>query len=220
MTHWANDPKHLFIFGATQTGKTTTAKEIYAESSRIGIWVNDRGNNRVEGVRRLSDGSYKSLRGVKKGFARDETRIEYLPADRAQGLAELTEWLWEVSDRTDRALPVSLYVDEIHKVAPQSGKAYGNLPGRDDIRDITKEGEKRNIKLVGITQDPVAFDKQSLRQRRYLLSYELAAEQSDYLSDYGADVDEINAQPQYAGILYNRKGEVVETGVKAKAEYA
>jgi len=220
MTHWAEDAKHLFLVGATQTGKTTTAKEIYAESSRVGIWVNDRGKHRVEGVQTLSDGSYRSLRGVKRAFARDETRIEYLPGDRRDGLAELTDWLWSVADRTDRQLPVSVYVDEMHKVAPQSQKDYGNLPGRDDVRDITKEGEKRNIKLVGVSQDPVSFDKQSLRQRNYLLCYELSREQSDYLADYGADVDEINAQPEYAGIVYDRTGQVVATGVKAKERYA
>ncbi|WP_436909955.1 hypothetical protein [Halosimplex marinum] len=220
MTHWANDPKHLFIVGATQTGKTTTAKEIFAESERVGIWVNDRGKHRVEGVQTHAAGSYRSLRGVKKGFARDESRIEFLPSDRADGLAELSDWLWSVSDRTDRKLPVTVYLDEMHKVAPQSSKDYGNLPGRDDVRDITKEGEKRNIKFVGISQDPVSFDKQSLRQRNYLLCYELAREQSDYLADYGASVDEINAQPDYAGVLYDRQGEVVAEGVQAKAKYA
>lgn len=220
MTHWANDPKHLFVVGATQTGKTTTAKEIFAESSRIGIWVNDRGKHRVEGVRTLADGSYRSLRGVKNAFGRDETRIEFLPKNRKAGLSKLTDWLWAVSDRVNRELPVTVYLDEMHKVAPQSQKDYGNLPGRDDVRDITKEGEKRNIKLVGISQDPVSFDKQSLRQRNYLLAYELAAEQSAYLRDYGAQVEQINAQPDYAGILYDRSGQIVAKNVKAQEKYA
>jgi DNA helicase HerA-like ATPase len=220
VTQFAEDAKHLFTCGATQTGKTTTAKEIFAESPRVGIWVNDRGKHRVEGVKTLADGSYRSLRGIKKGFARDETRIEFLPDDRREGLSQLTDWLWTVADRTDRALPVSVYVDEMHKVAPQSQKEYGNLPGRDDVRDITKEGEKRNIKLVGISQDPVSFDKQSLRQRNYLLCYEQAREQSRYLRDYGVDVEEISAQPEYAGVLYDRSGETLATGVKAQAKYA
>jgi len=218
MTQFAEDAKHLFIVGATQTGKTTTAKEIFAESSRVGIWVNDRGKHQVEGVRTLADGSYRSLRGIKKAFSRDETRIEYLPADRREGISELTDWLWTVADRTDRALPVSIFVDEMHKVAPQSQK--DKLPGRDDVRTITKEGEKRNIKIVGISQDPVSFDKQSLRQRNYLLCYELAAEQTRYLRDYGVDVEEINAQAEFSGVLYNRSGRVVATGVKAKSRYA
>jgi DNA-binding ferritin-like protein (Dps family) len=218
MTQFAEDAKHLFIVGATQTGKTTTAKEIFAESSRVGIWVNDRGKHQVEGVRTLADGSYRSLRGIKKAFFRDETRIEYLPADRREGLSDLTDWLWTVADRTDRDLPVSIFVDEMHKVAPQSQK--DELVGRDDVRTITKEGEKRNIKMVGISQDPVSFDKQSLRQRNYLLCYELAREQTRYLRDYGVDVEEINAQAEFSGVLYNRSGRVAATSVKAKSRYA
>jgi DNA helicase HerA-like ATPase len=215
-----NNAKHMFIVGATQTGKTTTGKEMFAESERVGIWVNDRGKHRVEGIEELADGSYRSLRGVKAAFGRDEARIEYLPADRKEGLSKLTDWLWSVSDRVARQLPMTVYLDEMHKVAPQSGKAYGNLEGRDDVRDITKEGEKRNIKFVGISQDPVAFDKEALRQRNYLLCYELAHEQADYLRDYGASVQTINAQPDYAGVLYDRSGQVVAEDVKAKERYA
>jgi len=219
MSKWANDPKHLFIVGATQTGKTTTAKEIFAMSERVCIWVNDRGKHRVEGVEEYADDTYKTVNDVRNGFGSDESRIEFLPADRRKGLAELTDWLWGASDRVNRKLPITVFVDEMHKVAPQSQKDYGNLPGRDDVRDITKEGEKRNIKFVGISQDPVSFDKQSLRQRNYLLCYELAREQSDYLADYGANVGEINDQPDYAGVLYDRQGFVVAEGVKAEARY-
>jgi len=218
MTQFGTDAKHLFIVGATQTGKTTAAKEIFAESLRVGIWVNERGKHRVEGVQNLADDSYRSLRGVKKGFDRDEIRIEYLPADRREGLSKLIDWLWTVAERTDRALPLSIFIDEMHKVAPQSQRDA--LAGRDDVRAITKEGEKRNIKLVGISQDPVSFDKQSIRQRNYLLCYELAAEQSRYLRDYGVEVEEINAQPEFAGVLYDRSGATLATGVKAKSRYA
>jgi len=220
MTHWAEDAGHLFIFGGTQTGKSTTGREIFAEAPRIGIWVDPRGKHRVEGIKGLSDGTYRSLRGLKKGFARDETRLEFLPADRKQGMGELVDWLWEVEERVDRQLPVTVYVDELHKVAPQSNKEYGNLLGRDGVRDIAKEGMKRNVKLVAMDQRPQAVDNGSVSERQYLLCFPVASEQQDYIGKRGVDVDEVARQPEFAGVLYDKHGNVVETGVKANKRYA
>jgi hypothetical protein len=220
MTHWANDSGHVWSVGRTQTGKTTTALEAFAENERVNIWLNARGEDRVEGVKARADGSYKSLQGVKNAFARNETRIEYLPADRQEGIVQLKNWLFKVAERTDRELPITIFLDEVHEVAPQSGKQYGNFPARDAVRDLAKRGEKRNLKVWGISQDPVAFDKESLRQRTYLLCFELAHEQANYLADYGVRVDEVNAQPEFAGIVYHAKGQTVAEGVKARAEYA
>lgn len=218
MTHWANDAGHVWDIGRTQTGKTTAAREAFAESSRINIWLNYRGDDRVEGVRRLSDGSYRSLRGVKRGFSRDETRIEYLPSDPREGMEQLQSWLWQVADRTERQLPVTVVADEIHNIAPQSQQL--DLQGRDAVRTVAKEGMKRNVKLWGISQDPVSFDKQSLRQREYLLVFALSHEQSDYLSSYGVHRETVNSQPQYAGVLYHADGSKLAEGVKAQARYA
>ncbi len=216
--HWANDAGHVFLFGRTQTGKTTTAKEMFAESERVNIWVNQRGDDRVEGVKEHADGSYRSLQGVKNAFSRDEARIEYLPADYQQGIVKLRQWLWTVADRTDRQLPVTVYADEFQHVAWQTGK--DDVPSRDAVRKFTAEGMKRNIKFVGITQDPVKVDKVTIRQRDYMVCFALSAEQSDYLGDYGANVSEINAQEDYAGVVYHADGSIVEKGVKAKERYA
>lgn len=218
MSHWAEDAGHVWDIGRTQTGKTTTALEAFAESGRVNIWLNYRGDDRVEGVRRHADGSYRSLRGVKQAFARNETRIEYLPSDPRQGMEDLQSWLWTVADRVDRDLPITVYVDEVHNVAPQSQK--DDLEGRDAVRTVAKEGMKRNVKLWGISQDPVSFDKQSLRQREYLLVFELSHEQANYLGDYGVDVSTVNDQPEFAGVVYHADGQVVETGVKASSRYA
>lgn len=218
MSHWAEDAGHVWDIGRTQTGKTTTALEAFAESDRVNIWLNYRGDDRVEGVRPLADGSYKSLQGVKQAFARNETRIEYLPADPREGMEKLQSWLWEVADRVDRALPITVFVDEVHNIAPQTQK--DDYAGRDAVRKIAKEGMKRNVKLWGISQDPVSFDKQALRQREYLLVFELSHEQADYLASYGVDVRTVNDQPDYAGVVYHADGSVVEEGVKASARYA
>jgi DNA helicase HerA-like ATPase len=214
-SHWANDPGSLFIIGRTQTGKTTTAREIAAESSRITIWVNRRGTERV---RKVPGNRYQSLEGIEAGFRRDETTFNLLSADPAADVAALQSWLWDIAERADRKLPLTLVVDEIHSVAPQSQK--DELAGRDAVRRIAKEGQKRNIKLVGVTQDVVSMDKQALRQREYLLVYSLTAEQARYMSDYGVDTSVVNAQPTHAGILYHASGDVVSTGVKARSKYA
>jgi len=218
MSHWAEDAGHVWDIGRTQTGKTTTALEAFAEAARVNIWLNYRGDERVEGVRPLADGSYRSLRGVKQAFARDETRIEYLPTDPRQGMEKLQSWLWTVAKRTDRQLPLTVFVDEVHNIAPQTQK--DECAGRDAVRTIAKEGMKRNVKLWGISQDPVSFDKQALRQREYLLVFELSHEQADYLASYGVDVGTVNDQPDYAGVVYHADGSVVERGVKAKEKYA
>jgi len=218
MTQWANDAGHLWNVGRTQTGKTTTAREIFDQNQRINIWLNSRGEDRISGIKTLAGGSYRSLRGVKKGFSRDESRIEYIPESRETGIIELRKWLWQVAERTDRNLPVTVFMDEIHEIAPQSQK--DELPPRDAVRKLAKEGKKRNIKMVGISQDPVSFDKQALRQRDYLLCFELAKEQSDYLSQYGADVSEINSQPEYAGVIYHADGTQLDSGIKASEVYA
>lgn len=218
MTEWIEDAGHVWDIGRTQTGKTTTAREAFAESSRVGIWLNYRGDDRVEGVQQWADGSHRSLRGVRQAFGRDEQRIEFLPSDPAEGIEELQSWLWQVADAVDRDLPVTVFIDEIHNIAPQSQR--DELEGRDAVRRISKEGMKRNIKLWGISQDPVSFDKQSLRQREYLLCYALSHEQGRYLSDYGVDVSRVNDQPEFAGIVYHANGSVVEEGVRAQPRYA
>lgn len=215
-----NDAGHLFLFGGTQTGKTTTALEMYNEAERVGIWVNDRGKHRVEGVKTLADGSYKSLKGVKNAFSRDEARIEFLPSDRSAGLTRLQDWLWEVEDRVNRELPVTIYIDELHKVAPQSGKNYGNLPGRDRVRDIAKEGMKRNVKLVAMDQRPQAVDNGSVSERQYLIALPMAAEQHDYVRKRGVDLDQVARQPDYTGVLYDKQGRTLSEGVKAQERYA
>jgi len=120
----------------------------------------------------------------------------------------------------DRRVPFQIVCDEIHRVAPQSGKQYGNLPSRDRIRDFAKEGMKRNIKFIGITQDPVSFDKESLRQREYLVCMELSHEQKQYMADYGVDAQRVAKQPEYSGILYHASGETMATGVKGRSKFA
>jgi DNA helicase HerA-like ATPase len=214
MSHWANDAGSVIILGRTQTGKTTTAREIAAESDRVVIWVNGRGDNRIRGV---PGNRYRSLEGIKRGFARDETTFNLL-GDPAASIVALREWLWSVAERTDRQLPLTVIVDELHELAPQTQRDTHR--SRDAIRKLSKEGRKRNIKLIGITQDPVSMDKQTLRQREYLVVFSLSAEQARYIADYGVDVDLINDQPQYSGVLFHADGRVLETGLKARGKYA
>jgi len=87
------------------------------------------------------------------------------------------------------------------------------------VRDFTSEGVKRNVKFVGITQDPHAYDKRALRQSRYRAVWTMSAENRRAVSEYGFDWDRINGSEQYAGVLHHMSGEVVGE-LKAEAEYA
>ncbi len=210
------DGHNMAVLGATQTGKTSFARELHAETPRVSIWVNERGKKRVPNI---AGTEARSLEGVKRAFARDEWRVNYLPADRNAAIPKLQGWLWEVAARTDRELPVQVVVDEVDRVAPQSGKEYGNLPARDAVRDFTSEGVKRNVKFVGITQDPATYDKQALGNSRYRAVWDMSAERRKAVRNYGFDWREVEAAEQYAGVLHHMRGEVLRT-VKAAARYA
>lgn len=207
---------NLAVLGATQTGKTSFARELHAETSRVSIWVNERGKHRVPNV---EGRSAETLSAVKRMFADDRYRIEYLPSDRRAAIPALQSWLWDVAERTNRKLPVQVVVDEVDRVAEQSGEKYGNNAPRDAVRDFTSEGVKRNVKFVGITQDPTTYDKKALRQSRYRAVWPMSAENRRSLSGYGFDWDRIDESPQYAGVLHHMSGNIVGT-VKAEERYA
>lgn len=210
------DAHNVAVLGATQTGKTAFVRELHATSPRISIWVNERGKKRVPNI---AGETARSLKGVKRAFGRDAYRINFLPADRNEALPQLQSWLWEVAERTNRDLPVQVVVDEIDRAAPQSQKEYGNLPYRDAIRDFTSEGVKRNVKFVGITQDPATYDKQALGNSRYRAVWDMSAERRSAVSNYGFDWGKIESAPEYAGVLHHMSGRVLGE-VKAEARYA
>lgn len=207
-------PHNIAHLGATQTGKTSTARELHAETPRVSIWLNERGDKRVPNV---TGTEARSLEGVKRAFARDEYRINYLPADREAAVVELRRWLWGVADRTDRELPMQVVVDEVDRVAPESRKH--DLPPRDAVRDFTSEGVKRNVKFIGITQHPQQYDKESLRNSRYRLIWPMSNEAQESVSNYGFDFDRVDEAEQYAGVVHHMTGDVLGT-VKAAGRYA
>lgn len=210
------DAHNLAVLGATQTGKTSFARELHATTDRVSIWLNERGDHRVPNI----DGTVaRSLREVKQAFAADEYRVEYVPADRRDAVVALRSWLWEVAERLDRQLPMQVIADEIDRLAEQSGKSYGNLPARDAVRDFTSEGVKRNVKWVGITQDPSSYDKRALRQSRYRAVWPMSAENRDAVSKYGFNWSRIDDAERFAGILHTHTGDVLAE-VKAEARYA
>jgi DNA helicase HerA-like ATPase len=211
------DAHNLAVLGATQTGKTSFGRELHVTSPRhVSIWLNERGTHRVPDV---EGRVVRSMRELRQAFADDVRRVEFLPADRREAVVDLREFLWSVADRTDRSLEVQVVADEVDRLAEQSGKAYGNLPSRDAVRDFTSEGVKRNVKWVGITQDPSSYDKRALRQSRYRAVWEMSAENRNAVRKYGFAWDQIDEAPQYAGVLHDHTGDVLGT-VKAEARYA
>jgi hypothetical protein len=211
------DAHNLAVLGATQTGKTSFARELHATTPRrVSIWLNERGSHRVPDV----EGTVaKNMGELRSAFQDDAHRVEFLPSDRRAAVVELRSFLWDVADATGRELEVQVIADEVDRLAEQSGKAYGNLPPRDAVRDFTSEGVKRNVKWVGITQDPSSYDKRALRQSRYRAVWPMSAENRDAVRKYGFDWSAVDEAEQYQGVLHTHTGEVLGE-VKAEARYA
>lgn len=210
-------PDNVVVLGQTQTGKTSTVREAHSTTPRVSIWLNATGDDRVRDV----EGEVcRSLDDVKQAFASDTYRIEYVASDRKAAVVELRSWLWDVADRTNRELPVQLVVDEVDDVAPQSGKPHGTIPHRHAVRKLTKEGVKRNIKFVAMTQDPSTYDKVSLRQSRYRLVFPMSPEQRRSVSKYGFDWDRVDESPRYAGVMHDSRHASVLGVCKAQEKYA
>lgn len=213
--HWTIDSFNMGVLGMNQTAKTTTVKQIHAETPRVSIWLNKAGDEREPGI---AGKVCRSLADVKRAFASDEWTIEWVSKNRERDIQRLRAWLWEVSDRADRQLPIQVIADEIHELAQQSNEK--NDPPRDACRKFGKQGVKRNIKFIGITQDPVSVDKVWLRQCEYRLVFRMSAEQQSAVSDYGFDFDAIGETDRYTGVVHEADGNVINRAVKADKQYA
>jgi hypothetical protein len=213
--HWTIDSYNLVALGKNQTGKTSVLRELHAETPRVSIWLNEAGDNRVDGIKGKT---VRSLGQLKDAFASDEWTIEWVSSDRAADVQRLRQWLWKVEADANRQLPVQVTADEIHRLAPQSNEKHD--PPRDAVRMFGKEGVKRNIKFAGITQDPSAYDKQSLRQSEYRVVFDMSAEQQTALSEYGFDFETVQASDRHTATLHDASGRVIEERVKADEKYA
>jgi hypothetical protein len=213
------DGYNMAILGKTQTGKTSIARELHDTTPRVSIWVNEPGKKRVDDV---AGPTARSLAQVRKAFANNEYAIDYVPDDRNAAIVELQEFLWNVADQTNRRLQSQVIVDEVDRVAPQTGEKYGNNPSRDAVRDFTSEGVKRGVKFVGITQDPTKYDKQALRQSEYRLIFDMSNENrtSSVVSRMGLNFETVDESDRYTGVLHDDAGQVLEESVKAEAHYA
>lgn len=212
---WFDDAGNLLVFGRSQTGKTTAVREIHARNRRVSIWLNERGKDRVPNV---AGKQIRGIRALESGLAEDRYKFNYLANDRISAIQDLRSWAWDKSEKSGRRFPMQIVVDEIQHVAPQSNER--ELAGRDDVRQFLKEGMKRNVKFIGITQDPVSMDRQSRSQREYLLLYPLAKEQRDTITDYVDDFNLVQNQPDYSGVVYHADGSVIQEGVRARGRYA
>lgn len=214
MSHWTVDPGSVQILGRTQTGKTSVARELHSQNDRLSIWLNERGPSQVPNVagKRIA-----GLGALRSGMQDDQLKYNWLSKNRKRDIKKIQQWMWSIADQTDREFRMQLVVDEIDRLAPESNKDA--LPGRDELRLFASEGMKRNIKLIGITQDPTTFDKKVLRQREYLLCMPLASEHVGQISDMGPDEQTIQSLDQYEGVLYHADGRELETGVSAGGRF-
>lgn len=215
-TPW-EDGYNMAILGRTQTGKTAVARELHSTTSRLSIWLNEPGDKRVPNI---EGRVVRSIEELRNAFADNCWRINFVSEDRDKDVVLLRRFLWRVAEATDRSLDIQVIADEVDRLAPQSGKEYGNLPPRDAVRDFCSEGVKRGIKWVGITQDPVTYDKVALRQSDYRLIFTMSAENRDAVSKYGFAWSEVDDGDRYTGVLHSAEGDVLNPNVKAAEAYA
>lgn len=221
--HWATDSYNLIILGKSQTGKTSVAREVHhtvprSEEPRVSIWLNEAGRDRVGNVSGKVCRRLTGKNSVAEAFHNGEWTIEFVSDNRDRDIVALRKWLWDVADRADRQLPVTVITDEIHRIAPQSNTR--DDPPRDAVRRFAKEGMKRNIKFVAITQSPISYDKESLRQAEYRLVFDMSAENQSAVSDYGFSFDVVGESDRHTAALHDASGNVLEPAVKADEQYA
>jgi DNA helicase HerA-like ATPase len=126
--------------------------------------------------------------------------------------------MFRKAERANREFPMMLVIDEAHELAPQSRK--DGIPHRDAVRQLMKQGVKRNIKTVLISQQPVSLDKESVREAEYRLVFEMSHEAMRDFSKYGFDEQQIRENPKWTGVLHRATGEVIEPRVRAAEGYA
>lgn len=216
---WMTDPESVAIFGHKQTGKTTLARQLHAESRRISIWLND-ASEPVEAVPKEGHAPVSSVSGIRKRMKQGARAIEYRSRNKEQDFAQLVDWMFSVSEEFNRKVEFQIIGDEWHMVAPQTNEKRHT--GRDATRKITKRGEKRNIKGVFITQDPVSTDKQWIRQTGYVVLFHNHFSQEDSLRRLNLPFTRAQNLPQYAALVVDSRGYVItpDGGVKAKTKYA
>lgn len=219
--HWTINPGSIAILGHTQTGKTVLARQLHAENNRVSIWVNQRGDERVPDIP-VSNRAYKSINGLVKGMARDERKHNLLAADPATTVSQLQEKLWAWAENSDRKLQFQVVIDELHNIAPENATKE-KMDSRDAVRKMAKEGQKRGIKFIGITQDPSSLDKQTIRQTEYVVMFHNHFSQGKSLGRLDLPFNAAQQLPEHHFLVIDSKGNFVvppTSPKKAKSKYA
>lgn len=216
-THWTIDSYNSAHLGMTQTGKTVAARELHKESPRLSVWLNESGDDRVPDV--ASEGQpVRSLDGFRSALQRDQWKINWVSSDRERDIQSLRKELWRIAERADRRFPMQVVVDEIDRLAPETNK--NDHTGLNEVLRFASEGVKRNIKFVGITQDPRSASKKWLRQSEYRVVWRMSNENQSAVSEFGFDWDSVEKGPRYSGAVHEATGDVIDDDVQAKETYA
>lgn len=210
---WATDPGSIGIFGHTQTGKTTIARQVHAENQRISVWL----NKAAEPVPNVSGKRVSGLRAILSGMKDGQRKFNYISRNPQQDFEELRSWMFELADSYGRETPLQVVGDEWEEIAPETNKT--SHTGRDATWKLIKEGQKRNVKGIFITQDPTAISKKCMRQTEYTLLFENHFSQKDSLERLGLPFEKAQQLPDYHALAIASNGTVMDT-VTGKAKYA
>lgn len=204
---WQHDRGAIGILGKKQTGKTTGARQQHAFfgslSDRVSVWImpRDEAVPRVKGGGDPVGSKKKFLEAIRDG----RTHIVWKTTDVAGALEDFKDVAWKIADQHGReGYAIQVIVDEIHNIAPEQATKEQRR-GRDIVRKIAKEGEKRGVKLVGITQDPTSWDKQTLRQMEYLLIFMISPIQTDPFQRWGIDWGVVADLDPHCAVLYQNE---------------
>lgn len=78
--------------------------------------------------------------------------------EKMEFLKEYFELIWDLEDRY--RIPLSIFIEEVHTLIPQSGKTIV----KPILRDYAKRGRKRKMEVTFITQRPQEADKAIITQ--------------------------------------------------------
>lgn len=200
---WQTDNGSILILGKKQTMKTTAARELHAETNRVSIWIMPSGNERIPHVK--GGGSpVGSKQALTEAIADGRRHIVWQSSNVNNAVIEFREWAWDIAQETDRQARIQVIIDEIHNVAP-ANPTKEQLPATRAVQKLSKEGEKRGVKFIAITQHPTSYNAQARSQHEYLMIAKITPEMRQPFEGWGVDWTVVNDLDEHCAAVFQNE---------------
>lgn len=203
---WLENWEHLVITGKSKAGKTTLGNEIYTETDRIAIAIDQLKLGRFKGS------TTSSVHGVKSLLKQGKTRVVFEPSydntEANKQIHAILDFIYTLSKRNKKLKWLILW-DEAHN--------YATANSSPAVRSV-KEGRNKNIKNVFTTQEPQVAHKSLYRQGTLIWVGGVTPWGKDYLDEKHIPVDKIENQDDYNFTVFNDDREVKAKG-KTNSKY-